>query len=244
MKKRFVVAMMLVLTIVSSLSIPAYAATSDTVDKSELCISIATDTEEQSSLILPNTEPRYEDSLPTSRALTITVEINNPLESEWRSTYSSYYYEATRIVERADDYLADTFGIDFSTVNQPHWTFSTTSTGETAVEEALIDAMDKYGTGSADLMIAFAGPLGDTTRSTIYGAAYRTYPYAIIMDHDYYQNCKTTQHEVGHTYGLYDCSSSSACVMRQGPDTTWTWFEHLCTSHMSQWESAKDNYGG
>lgn len=93
-------------------------------------------------------------------------------------------------------------------------------------------------------MIAFAGPIGDSGSSAIFGATYRDYPYCILLDHDYYQNCKSTQHEVGHAYGLDECSSSSACVMRQGADTNWNLFNHLCSTHRTEWDNAKQNYGG
>ena len=202
---------MLGLTLLMSLTVPALAATSDTIDKESLRVGygvwpddiqkttsvgnekkLLSSTIDKSSLrvgtgtwpengvqaklVLPNTEPRYEDAFLTSKALTINVDINSPLESQWRNTYSSYYYEANRIVEKVDDYLNDEFGIDFYSVNQPLWSFSTSSTGITAVQAALDDAIDNYGTGTGDLMIAFAGPIGDSGSSAIFGATYRDYP--------------------------------------------------------------------
>lgn len=277
MKK--ILSFLLGLTLLMSLTVPALAATSDTIDKESLRVGygvwpddiqkttsvgnekkLLSSTIDKSSLrvgtgtwpengvqaklVLPNTEPRYEDAFLTSKALTINVDINSPLESQWRNTYSGYYYEANRIVEKVDDYLNDEFGIDFYSVNQPLWSFSTSSTGITAVQAALDDAIDNYGTGTGDLMIAFAGPIGDSGSSAIFGATYRDYPYCILLDHDYYQNCKSTQHEVGHAYGLDECSSSSACVMRQGADTNWNLFNHLCSTHRTEWDNAKQNYGG
>ncbi len=275
MKK--VLSILLGMAMVTSLSVPVLAATSDTLNEDDLRMGIGTWPEEvqaisdevamplsktlddsdlrietgtwtenntRSQLVLPNTEPRYEDSTITSRALTINVDINSPLEAEWRNTYSSYYYEANRIIEKVDDYLNDEFGIDFYTKSQPHWSFSTSSTGKTAVKAALDDAIDSHGTGSADLMIAFAGPIGDVGSNAIFGATYKGNPYCILLDHDYYQNCKSTQHEVGHAYGLDECTSSSACVMRQGSDTSWNWFNHLCSADHTRWDNAKDNYGG
>lgn len=274
MKK--VVSILLGMAMVASLSVPALAATSDTLNKRDLRVGYGvwpeevqasgdtavplsetlndsdlrvgtgawSESGEKSQLVLPNTEPRYEDSLVTSKALTINVDINSPLESDWRNTYSNYYYEANRIVEKVDDYLSDEFGIDFYTKSQPHWSFSTSATGINAVQAALDDAIDSYGTGSADLMIAFAGPIGDVGSSAIFGATYKGNPYCILLDHDYYQNCKSTQHEVGHAYGLDECQSSSACVMRQGADTSWKWFNHLCSTDHAFWDSKKDSYGG
>ena len=106
----------------------------DTFEESDFCIQTGTWDENNASpkLGLPNTEPRYEDSFVTSKALTINVDVNSPLEKEWRSTYSNYYYEADRIIEKIDDYLYDEFGIDLYTKSQPHWSFSTSATGKTA----------------------------------------------------------------------------------------------------------------
>lgn len=89
----------------------------DSFEEGDFCIQTGIWDENDASpkLGLPNTEPRYEDSVVTSRALTINVDVNSPLEEEWRSTYSSYYYEANRIVEKVDDYLYDEFGIDLYT---------------------------------------------------------------------------------------------------------------------------------
>ena len=89
---------------------------SETLNDSDLRVGTGAWSESgaKSQLVLPNTEPRYEDSLVTSKALTINVDINSPLESDWRNTYSNYYYEANRIVEKVDDYLSDEFGIDFT----------------------------------------------------------------------------------------------------------------------------------
>lgn len=208
MKK--VVSILLGMAMVASLSVPALAATSDTLNESDLRVGYGVWPEEvqasgdtavplsetlndsdlrvgtgawsesgaKSQLVLPNTEPRYEDSLVTSKALTINVDINSPLESDWRNTYSNYYYEANRIVEKVDDYLSDEFGIDFYTKSQPHWSFSTSATGINAVQAALDDAIDSYGTGSADLMIAFAGPIGDVGSSAIFGATYKGNPWS------------------------------------------------------------------
>ena len=77
----------------------------DTFEESDFCIQTGTWDENNASpkLGLPNTEPRYEDSFVTSKALTINVDVNSPLEKEWRSTYSNYYYEADRIIEKIDD---------------------------------------------------------------------------------------------------------------------------------------------
>ena len=159
MKK--VVSILLGMAMVASLSVPALAATSDTLNESDLRVGYGVWPEEvqasgdtavplsetlndsdlrvgtgawsesgaKSQLVLPNTEPRYEDSLVTSKALTINVDINSLLESDWRNTYSNYYYEANRIVEKVDDYLSDEFGIDFYTKSQPHWSFSTVQQG-------------------------------------------------------------------------------------------------------------------
>lgn len=185
---------------------------------------------------LPNAEPNWEDSSVISRASSIQVNVQSPLETSWRNSYSDYYYQANRVVERIDDYLASKFGIDFYSTSQPHWSTKTTSSSSSV----LSDATNNVGKGSADLMIAFAGSLVDTSTSATFGVAYVGQPYALVFDHSYTQNCKSAQHEVGHTYGLQHCTST--CVMKQGWDNSWSLFEHLCSSHNSQWNSAKNKY--
>lgn len=218
---------------------------SDTFDESDFCIQtgIWDETAASPKLKLPNTEPRYEDAFITSQALTINVDVNSPLEKEWRSTYSEYYYEANRIIEKVDDYLSDEFGIDLYTKNQPHWSFSTSATGKLAAQEAIEDAISTFGKGNADIMIAFAGPVGDVGTKAIFGITKTDTPYCLLLDHEYYQNCKSTQHEVGHVYGLGECDRSSGCVMCQGEDVDWNLFNHLCSKHHSEWDDAKQLYG-
>ncbi len=194
-------------------------------------------------LAMPNSEPRYEDSEITSRALTIRVNINNPLEDDWRSTYSSYYYEANRIIEKVDDFLSDEFGIDFYTLSQPHWSFSTTKTGKAAATAAIEYVAENYGLGNADMMIAFTGPIADVSGSACFGVTTSALPFCLVFDHAYNQNCKSTQHEVGHAYGLTECYGTSNCVMKQGADTAWNWFENLCSGHRNAWDSVKNTYG-
>lgn len=189
-----------------------------------------------STLQLPNAEPCWEDNLVASRAASIQVNIQSPLEQSWRNTYSSdYYYQADRVVERIDDYLYSQFGIDFYSVAQPNW-----STSKTVSSDILQDVTNNIGKGSADLMIAFAGPIADTSQYSYFGIAYVGHPYAVVYDHNYNQNCKSAQHEVGHTYGLSHCENT--CVMKQGWDTSWTLFEHLCSTHKTQWSNAKNKY--
>ena len=183
---------------------------------------------------LPNAEPIWEDSTVVGRAASIRVDIQSPLEQSWINSHSNdYYYQANRVVERIDDYLYSKFGIDFYSVSHPHW--STTSSSDVGI---LSDVTNRFGTGNADLMIAFAGSLVSGT----FGIAYVGHPYALVFDHAYTQNCKTAQHEVGHTYGLLHCSSLKNCVMKQGADLSWSLFEHLCPYHEKQWNDAKTNY--
>ena len=190
----------------------------------------------RSVIELPNSEPNWEDSNVMSRSASINVDVQSPLETSWRNSYSDYYYQANRVVERIDDYLATAFGIDFYTRSQPNW--NATSTGSSG--NVLSDAKNNVGKGNYDLMIAFAGPLVDTSNSVIFGVSYLNQPYSVVFDHNYNQNCKSAQHEVGHTYGLNHCSNT--CVMKQGWDTNWSLFEHLCSGHSTQWNTAKNKY--
>ena len=93
---------------------------------------------------LPNAEPNWEDSQVLSRAASINVNIQSPLESSWRSRYSDYYYQANRVVERIDDYLAKQFGIDFYSASQPNW--SAGNTGNSG--SVLADATNNVGKGT------------------------------------------------------------------------------------------------
>ncbi|MBO8462598.1 MAG: hypothetical protein IAC13_01555, partial [Firmicutes bacterium] len=129
---------------------------------------------------LPNIEPNWEDSSIISKASSIQVNVQSPLETSWRNNYSDYYYQANRVVERIDDYLSSKFGIDFYSVSQPHWSTKTTSSSG----NVLSDAKNNVGKGNADLMIAFAGALVDTSTSATFGVAYLGQPYALVFDHN------------------------------------------------------------
>ena len=198
-----------------------------------------------STLSLPAQEPRWEDSVVQSRVAAIHIDVQSPIEDSWKQTYSSYYYEANRVIETIDDYLSDEFGIDFYSVRQPNW-----STEETIGENVIYDAIAHVGKGDADIMIAFIGPVADGYTPEgyqyLFGIATVGQPYAVVFDHNYRQNCKTGQHEVGHTYGLCPVAHCTrTCVMRSGWDngTEWNYFNHLCTEHWNQWNTAKNKYG-
>lgn len=133
--------------------------------------------------------------------------------------------------------MASQFGIDFYTIAQPYWSASSTSNPDQMLNDAIIN----HGKGSADFMIAFSAAIFDTSQKIYFGASKLNYPYVIIFDHKYSQNCKTTQHEIGHTYGIAD-HCETTCVMSLGWDEEWKVFEHLCSSHRSQWSSAKNKY--
>ncbi len=185
---------------------------------------------------LPNAEPLWEDMAVSSRAASISVNVQSPLESSWRKNYSNPQYEARRIVERTDDFLSQKFGIEFNVTSQPEWTVGKA----TAPRDILKDAAIKHWKRKEDLMIAFAGPIVDTEDRAIFGVAFNGKPFSLIFDHDYNQNCKSTQHEVGHTYGLQHCNNT--CVMRPGSDNNWELFDHLCSSHEQQWNKNKNKY--
>lgn len=188
-----------------------------------------------SSYILPNASPRYEDQIVKSRVASINVYVQTPLEEAWIEAHSgSYYYDANSVVERIDDYLYDEFGIDFYVYYQP--TFSTNATYGYGILQA---AMSQCGLGGADIMLAFAGYI-ESEGEFIGGISLLGSPYAAVFDHGYYQNCKSAQHELGHTYGLNHCNS--VCVMKAGEDPNWSYFEHLCSTHNSQWENSSGMY--
>lgn len=185
---------------------------------------------------LPNAEPLWEDMAVSSRAASISVNVQSPLESSWRKNYSNPQYEARRVVERTDDFLSQKFGIEFNVTSQPDWTVGKA----TAPADILKDATIQHWKRKEDLMIAFAGPIADKGNRTNFGVAFNGRPLSLIFDHGYNQNCKSTQHEIGHTYGLQHCKNT--CVMRPGWDDNWELFNHLCSSHDQQWNKNKNKY--
>lgn len=189
---------------------------------------------------------RYEDSMISSKKPTIRVDICTPLEKAWRDKYSNYFFEANEIVEASDNMLYDKFGIDFYTVSQPSWTWD-----KSRNSNALNDAISQCGKGNADIMLAFAGYLDAYT----YGQAAEEEsnednnscedadsgePYCIIYDNGREQNCKSAQHEIGHTYGLKHCEGTN-CVMNQGKENGHL-FGNLCDRHVAKWGMNSDNY--
>lgn len=186
----------------------------------------------QKNIILPNSAPRYEDKIVRNRVASIDVDIQAPLEDSWIAIYSTgYYYQANQVIERIDDFLYDEYGIDSYCVSQPSWTYPTNS-----ALNPLQYVTAYVGKGNADIMLAFAGDIA----SPIFGEASIGNPYSILYDHGYTQNCKSAQHEIGHTYGLEHCSNR--CVMQQGSDPNWYYFEHLCGNHGVDWMLAKEKY--
>ncbi len=232
---------------------------------------------------LPNAEPLWEDMAVSSRAASISVNVQSPLESSWRNRYNDSKYEARKVVERTDDFLSQKFGIEFNVTSQPDWTVGKTTAAagilkdaakkhwtrkedlmiafagpivdtenkatfgvafngrpSTAAAGILKDAAKKHWTRKEDLMIAFAGPIVDTENKATFGVAFNGRPFSLIFDHRYNQNCKSTQHEIGHTYGLKHCNDT--CVMKSGWDDDWELFDHLCSSHEQQWNKNKNKY--
>ncbi|MDR0324606.1 MAG: zinc-dependent metalloprotease [Oscillospiraceae bacterium] len=194
--------------------------------------------EEWDGFILPSIEPRYETFIVYSLSARIVVNVTTPLDQGWRSRYpTSFSYEANQIIEAVDDYLYDEFGIDFVSVAQPHWTEPNTNYEDTLFPHVINTHGLTYGSGQqASLMIAF------TVRSiNPNGIAWLNQPYALIKDlQNLNRNSKTVQHEVGHAYGLGECSLSSGCVMI--PNGIATFFGQLCSSHWNTWNSNKNRY--
>lgn len=180
---------------------------------------------------------RYEDAMISNRAALIRVNVQSPLEKSWRNAYSDYYYQANEVIETADNYLADKLDIDLYTISQPSW-----DVGSVALPSVAMNILKRdIGKGSADIMIAFAGSIFDSSTGAGFGmTSALNEPYCIVFDHGYKQNCKSAQHEIGHAYGLEHCSNT--CVMKQGWDLDWNLFQHLCTTHENQWIGAKNRY--
>lgn len=178
------------------------------------------------------------------RSASAYVYVQSPLEQSWKDTYpSDYFIQANDVVEAIDDYLYEKFGIDFYSLAQPSWYLSATDP-----ESAIYHAINNVGLGDADMMLAFAGALYDTSTKTNFGISTISNPYALVFAHGYHQNIKTGQHEIGHTYGLEHCFSG-ACVMCQGPENgtgtssnPYTLFNKLCTTHYNAWYANKDQY--
>ncbi len=180
---------------------------------------------------------RYEDATISNRAALIRVTVQSPLEKSWRNSYSDYYYQANEVIETADNYLADKLDIDLYTISQPSWDVGSVTLPSVAMNVLKRD----IGKGNADIMIAFAGSIFDSSTSAGFGmTSALNEPYCIVFDHGYNQNCKSAQHEVGHAYGLDHCYNT--CVMKQGWDREWNLFGHLCTTHYNKWSSAKNKY--
>jgi len=238
MAKR-VLALFVSVLLITSLSVPAFAADS----KGELTICTGEQMNLKATPLLPNSEPRYEDLQINSLVASISVNVTEPCDQLFRDTYSSYAYEANRTVERTDDYLYDEFGIDFTSVAQPLWTSPDSTDPQTLIDDAIADHGLTYnGTQTADIMMAFSGADAVSGSSTVFGVTYTGDPYACMFDNGYTQNCKSCQHEFGHTYGLGHHTGTGACVMKQGWDLNWDNFEHLCTTHWDAWDDAKNNY--
>lgn len=240
MLKKCIVMGVVCLTMISSFGITAFA--SDVVTSSDstsmvFCTGpLMPDEFYKSTSNLPRTV-RYENSMISNRAATIRVNIQTPLETSWRNTYSDYYYQANAIVETIDDKLYDRFDIDFYTISQPSW-----DVGSVALPSVAMNILiNTQGKGNADIMLAFAGPIFDTASSAGYGMTSAIgEPYCIVFDHGFDQNCKSALHEVGHAYGLDHCEST--CVMKQGADTNKQLFNAICNDHKTKWEKAKNKY--
>jgi hypothetical protein len=159
-------------------------------------------------------EPIDESFQVFALAASISVNVTEPCDAEFRAIYpTSYAYEANRAVERADDGLTP-YGIDFISVSQPVWT-SNGSTMSALLTDAQSDCGLTYnGSNTADLMVAFTGK---TVDAGILGIASTVNPYALVKDGGYNQNAACAQHEIAHTYGCshngtqYDTDTS--CIM-------------------------------
>lgn len=185
-------------------------------------------------------EAIFEHEMPALRLADVIVEVTSPIDAQWRNTYTDYYFEANRAVERADDALIEEFGINFLSVAQPHWT-STSGNSSTILNNARNNHGLTYdGNKTADVMIAFSGraPSDSTTagRATINNA------YSVIFDNGYDTNAETTQHEAGHMYGLRhdeDMTGSeydgTDCVMTA---VGFGFIDRFCDGHHRDWSAA------
>lgn len=175
----------------------------------------------------------------------VTVNVSSPCDDEWRSTYTSYAYEANRAVERADDELGVEFGIDFRSVAQPIWSSSNTTSSGLLSEAKSEHGLTYSGSKTVDVMIAFSG-VTPSDNSNITGVAYRSQPYTTIFDNGYSTNAETTQHESGHMYGMRHCEEEpgtgydgSNCVMTA---YGFGYIGSFCDGHYDDWDARSNWY--
>lgn len=185
-------------------------------------------TDEKALADIATGEPNYENTQTYGSILSmVTVEISEPCDQAWRAAYTSWMYEANRIIERVDDYLGSEFSIDFLSISQKEW--DSTDVTNPTTDNLFYDAKSEWGLSGADLMIAFSD------RSNDYAGRVLAIPssYAIIsIDQGYTDNVINTEHEVGHLYGLYHCTNTS-CFMKQGNYI----IDSLCSTHHTEWNN-------
>lgn len=171
-----------------------------------------------------------------TRSATKVVYVNEPCDQSWQNKYpNNWMWQAHRVVIESDHILEDKIGVQFYSKSQKYWNRSSTN----AVDQ-LDEVKREWGLSGADMMIAFSAYRSGNTM----GLAYTGTPYAIIFDYGYDANWGVGQHEVGHTYGLYDrckrngdaCCGSNTCIMNGGHK------DKICSYCLGVLKSHKDWY--
>jgi hypothetical protein len=171
---------------------------------------------------------------------TISVPVTEPCDKSWRTKYpNSWMWEANRIVQAADDMLTQKFGIRFYSVSQKYWNHNVPASNPSAMVR---DAHMQWGLqNGAKLMIAFTDLDLRVNGYPIFGLVEAIgQPYVLATCYGFIENRMTVRHEVAHCYGLTHCSPYSGCVVAAGAPVAN--YDHLCNSHHTQWEAAKNMY--
>lgn len=196
---------------------------------------------------IPSRQPIFEHLTIRNRTGVITVTVTSPMDQYWRAKHRSPNWEANETIETADDFLFEEFRIDLRSVAQPIWT-SSGSTSTAILNNAVSRHGRTYqGNRTADIMIAFSA--NPNAVAFINGRWQRIMGqvtdipsrYAIVFCFYRDENVLTTQHELGHMYGLSHCSVSD-CLMNANPNVQNS-MDNLCNACTSLWNAARAMYG-
>lgn len=160
----------------------------------------------------------------------ITVQVSSPCDQYWRQEFpSDWMYMANYVVEEGDNFIAETFNIDYVSVAQREW--NNTVTDSYGQYYQVRDNIGK--TNGADVMIAFSA------KDTDFGGLGHSDGYCLVWYFDYAgigYSCNTVTHESGHMYGInVDGGCSTACLMSGSAN-------NICNSCYNIWYGNRNKW--
>lgn len=175
-------------------------------------------------------------------AVSVSYTVNAVCDTEWLTVMSASGLGGLDDAEFIIDEISDGFET-WAGIKLRGYAINATTLNETSTDplDHLDEAIDEYGLGSRELMIAFSGYEGSYVSAG--GYAYIGEPTCILFLQSYDDMWMVGRHETGHMFGVYqgtqanDYDCSKECVMN---DYCYSYYDIMCSDCLAILQNNKN----